>query len=76
MYVRQRASGHDPELHSSFLGRAVAFFYIALQTSRRDVIPRVDPASGARNDVIDRQVRSSDAAILTCVVIAVQNVAS
>lgn len=63
------------ERHCCFLGSAVAFLHVALQTGRDHVIPGIATAPGAGNDVVDSQVVTTFAAILARVIIPVQNVA-
>lgn len=75
MHMRQRSARNDSENHAGFLRRAVTFLDVALQASGSDVVPRIDSASRTGNDVVDCQVRSPDTAILTSVIVSVQDVA-
>ncbi len=60
--------------HARFLGSAIAFLDITLETSRHNVIPGIQPASGAGDDMVDGQIMALVTAILSGVVISVQNV--
>lgn len=75
MHVRQRSARNDPQPHAGFLRCSVALLHVALQASCHDVVPCVDTAAGSRDDVIDGQVRSSNAAVLAGVIVSVENIA-
>lgn len=74
-HMRHRTARLSPQAHSCFLGGSIALLDIALQASGGDVIPCIDAAAGARNDVVDRQIMPFYAAILASVVIAVKYIA-
>lgn len=61
--------------HSGLLRSTVAFLDVALQTGSHNVFPIVRTTSGARHDVVNRQVVALLRAILARIRIPVQNVA-
>lgn len=67
---------HHLERHIRLVGSAVALLDIAFEASRHDVIPAVGTTLGARHDVVDGQIMPTVAAILTGVIVAMEEVSS
>ncbi len=70
-----RAPGLDHKRHIGFSWLTVALLDIALEASGNHVIPGISSAARARDNMIDCQVVSAYAAILTSVIIPMQNIA-
>src|ERR1043165_6945756 len=66
------------ELHSRLLGRAAALLGVAPEAGADEVFPRFAAAEGARQDVVDREVRGREvlAAVLALVAVAGEEVAA
>ena len=70
-----RTDGFFRERHAGIVGSKVAFFIIAAQTCRDEILPRIFAAAGFRMDVIDGKP-CSRSAVLTGMAVAAQNIFS
>src|SRR5262249_49406217 len=70
------APRHCHEQHAGLFRGAVAFLDIALQAGCHHVIPVIDAAARAREDVVDSEVVPALPAILAGVIVTMQDVAS
>ena len=60
--------------HPSFLGGAIPFFNIAANTGRQHIFPSVTAPARSRNDVVEGEVIASIGAILTGMIIPIQDI--
>ena len=70
-----RPARNVEQCHARLFGGAIALLDITLQTRCNDVVPGIGSTFGSRDDVVDGKVVASIAAILTSVVIAMQQIA-
>jgi hypothetical protein len=65
-----------PQAHARFFKCAAALAMVAVFAGRHEVLPDVLAAEAARHDMIERQVTALCAAVLTGMVVALQDVAA
>ena len=68
------AAGCFEEFHSCFVGCAIAFFGIALNTRRREVLPRIHATARLWLNMVNRQWWFHGSTILAAVRIAAHDV--
>ncbi len=74
--MRKRTPWRKSQAHVSLFRCSVPFLDIALQARGNDVVPSIDTAARARNDVINRQIMPFDAAVLARIGISMENVSA
>lgn len=74
-HMGERAARRSGKRHTGFFGSAVAFFNIALETGRHDIVPGIHAATGAGDDVVYGQIVPFVTAVLADVIVPVQDIA-
>lgn len=74
--MRHRPARRTGKRHARFFWRAIALFDIAFQAGGNDVVPAVEPAARAGDDVINGQIVPFVATVLTGVIVAVEDIAT
>lgn len=73
-HMAGRAPRNRQERHICLSWGAVAFLHVAFQTGSHNIVPSVLTPSGARHDVIDREIVSAVPAVLAGVLVSMKDV--